>query len=49
LFNVPNDWLERSQVTGSKGDAARKRLQSILDGVLEDVPQDLIDRTPMKP
>ena len=46
LFNVPNDWLEESPVTGKRGQAARKRLQPILDRVLKEVPAKLIDRTP---
>ena len=44
LFNVPNDWLEKSPVTGPEGEAHRKRLQPILDGILKDVPAKLIDR-----
>ena len=44
LFNVPNDWLEKSPVTGPDGEAQRKRLQPILDGILKDVPPKLIDR-----
>lgn len=45
LFNVPNDWLEKSPVTGPEGDVHRKRLQPILDKVLKDVPDELIDRS----
>ncbi len=44
LFNVPNDWLEKAPVTGPEGEAHRKRLQPILDGILKDVPSRLIDR-----
>ena len=46
LFNVPNDWLEQSPVTGPEGDAARRRLQPILDRILKEVPDRLIDRSP---
>ena len=45
LFNVPNDWLEKTPVTGSKGQAHRQRLQPILDRILRDVPEELIART----
>ena len=48
LFNVPNDWLEESPVTGPEGAAARRRLQPILDRILKDVPPKLIDRRPAK-
>ncbi len=44
LFNVPNDWLEKSPVTGPEGEAQRSRLQPILDDILKDVPPRLIDR-----
>ena len=44
LFNVPNDWLEESPVTGPRGKAARQRLQPILDGILKQMPSKLIDR-----
>lgn len=44
LFNVPHDWLEESPVTGPRGNAARKRLQPILDRILKDIPAKLIDR-----
>lgn len=44
LYNVPNDWLEKSPVTGPEGEAQRKRLQPILDRILKDVPPELIDR-----
>ena len=44
LFNVPNDWLEKSPVTGEEGEPHRKRLQPILDGILKDFPDELIDR-----
>lgn len=43
LYNVPNDWLEKSPVSGPEGEAHRKRLQPILDGVLKDVSPKLID------
>ena len=43
LFNVPNDWLEESPVTGPQGDVQRKRLQPILDEILKDTPPGLID------
>lgn len=46
LFNVPNDWLEKSPVTGPEGEAQRKRLQPILDEILKDAPPHLIDRKP---
>jgi len=49
LFNVPNDWLEKSPVTGPKGETARKRLQPILDRILKDVPPKLIDRKQITP
>ena len=45
LFNVPNDWLEQSPVTGPAGDKHRRRLQPILDRILADVSPELIDRT----
>lgn len=44
LFNVPNDWLEKSPVTGDRGEAQRKRLQPILDNILKEYPEHLIDR-----
>lgn len=44
LFNVPADWLEKSPVTGSEGEAQRRRLQPMLDGILKNVPARLIDR-----
>ena len=44
LFNVPKDWLEKSPVTGPEGETHRKRLQLVLDGILEGVPDKLIDR-----
>lgn len=44
LFNVPKDWLEKTPVTGPEGEAQRKRLQPILDGILKGVPPNLIDR-----
>ena len=44
LYNVPNDWLEKSPVTGPEGEAHRKRLQPILDRILGDAPEELIDR-----
>lgn len=44
LFNVPNDWLEESPVTGKEGEPHRKRLQPILDGILKEFPENLIDR-----
>lgn len=44
LYNVPNDWLEKSPVTGPVGEANRKRLQPILDGILKDAPPNLIYR-----
>ena len=44
LYNVPNDWLEQSPVTGPEGDSQRVRLQPILDEILKDVPPKLIDR-----
>lgn len=44
LFNVPNDWLENSPVTGPAGERHRERLQPILDEILKDVPDELIDR-----
>ena len=44
LFNVPNDWLEKSPVTGPEGESHRKRLQPKLDGILKDVPANQIDR-----
>ena len=44
LYNVPNDWLEKSPVTGPEGDAARARLKPILEGILKDAPADIIDR-----
>ena len=44
LFNVPNDWLEELPIAGPEGEAQRKRLQPILDGILKDVPSELIDR-----
>ena len=48
LYNVPNDWLEKSPVTGPEGDAHRKRLQPMLEGILKDVPANLIDRNAPK-
>ncbi len=42
LFNVPNDWLEQTPVRGAKGDEARKRLQPILDRILQDALQEHI-------
>lgn len=45
LFNVPNDWLEENPVTGPEGEPHRARLQPILDQILEDAPDELIDRT----
>ena len=44
LYNVPNDWLEKSPVTGPQGEKQRRRLQPILDKILKDVPETLIDR-----
>ena len=44
LFNVPNDWLEKSPITGPEAESQRKRLQSILDNILKDTPPGLIDR-----
>ena len=44
LFNVPNDWLEKSPVAGPEGEAQCKRLQPIRDEILKDVPPELIDR-----
>ena len=44
LYNVPNDWLEESPVSGPEGEAQRKRLRPILDEVLKDVSPELIDR-----
>lgn len=44
LFNVPNDWLEKSPVTGRDGEFHRNRLQPILDEILKDVPDELINR-----
>ena len=44
LFNVPNDWLEKSPVAGPEGEAQCKRLQPILDEILKGVPPELIDR-----
>ena len=44
LYNVTNDWLEKSPVTGPEADAQRKRLQPILDRVLKEVPPKLVDR-----
>lgn len=42
LYDVPNDWLEQSPVTGAKGKQPRKRLQSILDRILKDAPRESI-------
>ncbi len=47
LFNVPQDWLEQKPVVGREGADSRRRLQSILDRVLKDVPEELIDRKPV--
>ena len=44
LYNVPNDWLEKSPVKGSEGQSQRKRLQPILDRILKEVPPKLVDR-----
>ena len=44
LFNVPNDWLEKSPVTSPDGTPHRQRLQAVLDEVLQDVANDLIAR-----
>jgi arylsulfatase A len=49
LYNVPDDWLEESPVTGRKGKQARERLEPILDQVLKEMPKKLIDRRPVKP
>jgi arylsulfatase A len=46
LFNVPNDWLEHSPVTGARGDRARTRLQPILDRILKDTGDGQISRKP---
>ena len=45
VFNVPNDWLEKSPVTGPQAEAQRKRFQPILDRILKEAPPKLIDRT----
>jgi len=45
LYNVPNDWLEKSRVTGSSGNRARKHLQPILEQILTEIPSSLIDYT----
>ncbi len=44
LFNVPNDWLEKSPVTGPEGQPHRARLQAVLDKILVDAPEELIHR-----
>ena len=44
LYNVPADWMETSPVTGPRGKTHRKRLQPILDEILNGVPARLIDR-----
>lgn len=49
LYNVPNDWLEESPVTGPEGREARKKLKPILNRILKQMPEKLIDRTPPDP
>jgi arylsulfatase A len=42
LYDVPNDWLEQTPATGLEADQARKRLQPILDRILQDAPKGFI-------
>ena len=49
LYNVPNDWLEKVACEGVRqGKAARERLQPILDRILNQMPDELVDRRPLK-
>lgn len=45
LYNVPQDWLEKTPVTGSPANAARRILQPHLDRIVSEIPPGLIDRT----
>ncbi len=40
LFDVPNDWLEESPASGLEADAARQRLQPILDRIMSQAPKE---------
>ena len=44
LYNVPNDWLEQSPAASAEAQAARQRLQPVLDRIIADAPAGVIDR-----
>lgn len=38
LYDVPNDWLEKTPATGAEADKARQRLQPILEKIMKQAP-----------
>lgn len=44
LFNVPNDWLEQTPIKSAESKPHRKELQSVLDRILKEMPEEKIVR-----
>jgi arylsulfatase A len=40
LYDIPNDWMEKSPLTSPETDGVRKRLQTTMDEILKDHPTD---------
>ena len=38
LYDVPNDWLEQYPASGLEADAARQRLQRLMDNITSQAP-----------